>query len=41
VQVETWAEYFSFKMTNDDVGLGMMKKYLPNTYKAFEEKYNK
>ena len=41
VQVETWAEYFSFKMTNDDIGLGMMKKYLPNTYKAFEEKYNK
>ena len=40
-QIETWAEYFSFKMTNDTKGLDIMKKYFPKTYKAFEEKYNK
>ena len=41
VQTETWAEYFSFKMTNDTKGLDIMKKYLPKTYQAFEDKYNK
>lgn len=40
VQIETWAEYFSFKMTNDTKGLDIMKKYLPKTYDAFEKKYN-
>lgn len=40
-QTETWAEYFSFKMTNDTKGLEIMKKYLPKTYDAFEDKYNK
>ena len=40
VQSETWAEYFSFKMTNDTKGLDIMKKYLPKTYEAFEQKYN-
>ena len=40
VQSETWAEYFSLKMTNDTKGLDIMKKYLPKTYSAFEEKYN-
>ena len=39
-QSETWAEYFSFKMTNDKKGLDIMKKYLPKTYQAFEKKYN-
>ena len=39
-QTETWAEYFSFKMTNDTKGLDIMKKYLPKTYEAFEQKYN-
>lgn len=40
VQIETWAEYFSFKMTNDTKGLDIMKKFLPKTYDAFEKKYN-
>lgn len=39
-QIEAWAEYFSFKMTNDTKGLDIMKKYLPKTYEAFEQKYN-
>lgn len=40
-QTETWAEYFSFKMTNDTKGLEIMEKFFPKTYKEFEEKYNK
>ncbi len=39
-QGEAWAEYFSLKMTNDTKGLDIMKKYLPKTYDAFEQKYN-
>lgn len=39
-QGETFAEYFSFKMTNDTQGLEVMKKYLPKTYEAFENKFN-
>lgn len=39
-QGETFAEYFSFKMTNDTQGLEVMKKYLPKTYEAFEKKFN-
>ena len=40
VQEETWAEYFSLKMTNDTKGLAIMKKFLPKTYDAFEKKYD-
>lgn len=36
---ESWAEYFSFKMTNDKKGLDLFKKYLPKTFEAFENKY--
>ena len=39
--VETWAEYISFKMTKDNVGLESMKMYLPRTYEKYEEIYNK
>lgn len=39
-QGEAFAEYFSFKMTNDTQGLEVMKKYLPKTYDAFEKKFN-
>lgn len=37
---ECFAEYFSFKMTNDTKGLDIMKKYLPKTFDAFEKKFN-
>lgn len=38
--VETWAEYFSFKMTKDKKGLEMFKEYLPRTFAKYEEVYN-
>ena len=39
-QGECWAEYYSFKMTNDTKGLDIMKKFLPKTFDAFEKKFN-
>lgn len=39
--VETWAEYFSFKMTKDTEGLSFMEKYIPKTFKKYEEIYSK
>lgn len=39
-QGETWAEYFSFKMTNDKKGLEAMKKYFPKTFNEFESRFN-
>lgn len=39
--IETWAEFVSFKLTRNNQGLDSFKKYLPNTYNKFEEKYKK
>lgn len=39
--VETWAEYVSFKMTKDNVGLESMKTHLPKTYEKYEQIYKK
>ena len=38
-QGECWAEYYSFKMTNDKKGLDIMKRFLPKTFDAFEKKF--
>lgn len=38
--VETWAEYVSLKMTKDKKGIEAFKKYLPNTFAFYENKYN-
>ena len=41
VGCEIWAEYCSFKLTQNDDGLQLFKKYLPKTFNTFEQQYGK
>lgn len=37
--IETWAQYFSAKMTRDNTTLGFMKEFMPKTLAKYEEIY--
>ena len=37
--IENWAEYCAFKLTKDNKGLELFKKYLPRTFEAYEKQY--